>query len=95
MDRDAMTYQSTPDYDGPERRSVLPLTEDQLEAIAERAVEKAVAVLRDQLVEQAAERAIDKLYSRVGKTAIEKVAMIVGLFIIAALLWAGSKGIKP
>lgn len=82
-------------YEGPERRSIVPLSEEQLEAIAERAVEKAVSALRSELVDQAADKAIDKLYARVGRTAIEKVAAIVGLFVVAALLWAGSKGIKP
>ena len=64
-------------YEGPERRAIAWLTEEQLEAIAERAAEKA----------------LEKVYAQVGKSVISKVLWVVGSGAIAAYAYfKGLKG---
>lgn len=65
------------DYIGRERRAVVPLTDDQLEAIADRAAEKA----------------LEKVYAQVGKGLLHKLFWIIGTCTIAALMWMGGKGL--
>ena len=54
----------------------LPLTDEQIEAIAERA----------------AEVAFKKIYEEVGKSIIKKAFWVVGAAVVAALMWMGSTG---
>lgn len=58
-----------------------PLTEAQIEEIAERAANKAVAKLTDQV------------YREVGKNVIQKFTYIVGAIAVALFLWLQTKGI--
>lgn len=58
-------------YDGPERRASYPLTEEQLEAIAERAAAKA----------------LEKVYASIGKSVISKFLWLVGSAALAALAY--------
>ena len=55
------------------------LTEEQMEALAERAAAKALA----------------KVYAEVGKGVLNKLAWIIGSAVVAILLWMGGKGIFP
>ena len=59
------------DYQGPERRAGFPLTEEQLDVIAERA----------------AERALEKVYASVGKSVVHKILWLVGAAALAAFAY--------
>ena len=56
------------------------LSDEQIEAIAEKAAEKAV------------ERIIDDVYKHVGKTLVEKLFWFVGATLLGFGLWLQSKG---
>lgn len=58
-----------------------PLTEAQIEEIAERAANKAVAKLTDQV------------YREVGKSVVQKFTYIVGAIAVALFLWLQTKGL--
>jgi len=58
-----------------------PLTDEQIERIAERAAEKAVTKLTDHV------------YREVGKSIVQKFIYIVGVTAVAFFLWAQSKGL--
>ena len=64
-------------WQGEERRHTT-LTEDQMDAIAERAAEKA----------------IQKVYEVVGKSIVHKFFWFVGAATLAILAWMAGKGIK-
>ena len=64
------------DYQGPERRAAYPLTEEQLEAIAERA----------------ADRALEKVYASIGKSVIHKILWVLGAAALAAAAWMKGSG---
>lgn len=68
----------TPQVD--RRKSAFPLTDDQIEEIAERAAEKAVQKMTDQI------------YLEVGKGVVKKALYLVGAFIVGAGIWAKAKG---
>lgn len=74
---------STEHYAGPDRRADRPLvlTEEQLDAIAEKAAEKAVAKITDQV------------YKQVGKSFINKLFWIVGAVGTGLYLWLHDKGL--
>ncbi len=55
------------------------LTDDQIEAIAERA----------------AEVAIEKVYTEVGKTVLKKLAWLTGVAVIGLAMWLGGHGSLP
>ncbi|WP_374520398.1 hypothetical protein [Hydrogenophaga sp.] len=57
------------------------LTESQIDEIAERAAEKAVAKLTEQV------------YREVGKNVVQKFVYVVGASSIALFLWLQSKGL--
>ena len=63
-------------YQGSERRAN-PLTEEQLEAIAERAAEKALA----------------KVYAEVGRNLVAKLFWIVGAAAIGLVIFLSGKGV--
>lgn len=56
------------------------LTDEQIESIAERAAEKAVAKLTDQV------------YREVGRGVVSKFVWIVGALVVALFLWAKTQG---
>ena len=58
-----------------------PLTEAQIEEIAERAANKAVA------------RLTDHVYREVGKNVVEKFVYVVGAISVALFLWLQGKGL--
>lgn len=58
-----------------------PLTDDQIEEIAERAANKAVA------------RLTDNVYREIGKNVIEKFVYVVGAISVAFFLWLQGKGL--
>lgn len=64
-----------------ERRKAPVLTEEQIEEIAEKAAEKAIAKLTNQI------------YMEVGKGVVKKALYLLGAFIVGAGLWAKSKGL--
>jgi hypothetical protein len=57
----------------------IPLTDAQVELIAEKA----------------AERALEKVYTEVGKSVLKKVAWIAGVVIIGLFMWLASHGALP
>lgn len=58
-----------------------PLTDEQVEKIAEKAADKAVAKLTD------------KVYLEVGRSVVQKIVYILGVTAVALFLWAQSKGL--
>lgn len=62
-------------YHGPERRATL--SDDQIDAIAEKAAEKA----------------LQKVYASVGRGILNRLAWAVGAIVIGILVWMGGKGI--
>lgn len=58
-----------------------PLTDAQIEKIAEKAAEKAVAKITD------------RVYRDVGKNVVQKLFWIVGVISIALFFWLQSKGL--
>ena len=83
-----------------ERRKVPVLTEDQINAIAERAARKVAEELSASLIEPVATLAAQKLtadfYQLVGKTAVQKALTLIGVAVFAFWLLAVAKGwIKP
>lgn len=67
-------------YEGPERRK-MPLSEDQIEAIAERAAEKAMGKLTGHI------------YQEVGKSVISKMFYLVGACAVGVGIWLKSKNL--
>ena len=65
-------------YEGPERRT-MPLSDDQIEAIAERA----------------AERALEKVYEQIGRSVVKKALWIVGVGSLTLLAWLAGSGKLP
>lgn len=64
-------------WQGEERRTYSPqLTDEQIDAIAERA----------------AERALEKVYTQIGKSIVSKFFLVVGALTLAALAWMNTKG---
>jgi hypothetical protein len=66
-------------WDGEERRHMTQITDEQMEALAEKAAEKA----------------LQKVYAAVGHSIVTKIFWFIGACAIATLLWMGGKGIKP
>ena len=64
-------------YAGQERRAN-PLSDEQIELIAERAAEKA----------------LQKVYASVGQGIVHKLAWVIGACVVGVLLWMGGKGIS-
>jgi hypothetical protein len=64
-------------YDGPDRRAVAALSDEQIEAIAT----------------LAAKKALQDVYANVGKSVVQKLTWIIGAAVIGLLLWMGGKGI--
>lgn len=64
------------EYQGPERRVSVPLTDDQIEAIAERA----------------AERALEKVYASIGKSVVQKILWLVGAATLALAAYLKGSG---
>jgi len=73
----------TSPYTGPERRTEIPLSETQIEAIAEKAAEKAI------------EKLTSDVYKAVGRSVISKFLWIVGASAVAVYLWAKKTGLVP
>ena len=63
------------DWDGTERRA--PLSDEQMEMLAERAAKKA----------------LQKVYAEVGRNVVNKLLYVVGACVVGLLLWMGKKGI--
>lgn len=59
------------EYKGSERRRFAGLSEEEIEHIADKA----------------ADRALEKVYTEVGKSVLKKLAWIVGVVIVSALVW--------
>jgi hypothetical protein len=62
-------------YRGKERR-VTSLSEDQLDAIAERAAQKA----------------LDKIYSEVGQNVVKRLLWVLGVVLISGMIWLARTG---
>lgn len=78
-----MTPPTPKTYSGPERRAEIPLSEPQIEAIAEKAAEKAI------------EKLTGDVYKAVGRSVISKFVWVVGASVCAFWLWAKGKGLIP
>lgn len=63
----------------PEKEKEFPLTDAQIEAIAERA----------------AEVALNKVYTEVGKSVLKKLSWLVGVVVIGLFIWLGGHGNLP
>ena len=69
-----MTEERIP-YEGPDRRTNR-ISEGEMEAIAERA----------------ADRALAKVYESIGRSIVKKALWIIGAGVLALLAWLGGKG---
>lgn len=80
-----MSHSDAALYEGQERRRApFPLTDEQIEQIAERAAEKAVKKMTEQA------------YQAVGKGVVSKLLYILGVLTLAGYAWAMHNGwIKP
>lgn len=67
-------------YEGPERRKEIQLSDEQIDFIAEKAAEKAMQKLTD------------TAYKAIGKSVLEKMAYIVGVCFVALYFWLQNKG---
>ena len=65
-------------YTGPERRRT-PLTEQQIDEIAEKAAERAVSKMTDMA------------YKVVGKSVLEKMCYIVGVIAVSLYFWLDAR----
>lgn len=63
------------DYKGPERRADT-LTDEQINVIAERAAEKAIA----------------KVYEQIGRSVVKKALFVIGAAVVAVLAWLAGTG---
>jgi hypothetical protein len=61
--------------------STLPLTDDQIEIIAERAADRAI------------EKLTNEAYKAVGKSVVQKLFWIVGVCAVALYMWLQQKGL--
>lgn len=68
-------------YTGPERRSGVSLSQDQINQIADHAAERAVAKMKDEF------------FKEIGKRVWNGIVWAAGISVIAAFLWAQSKGL--
>lgn len=68
------------EYNGPERRRQVHLTDEQVEKIAEHAAEKAV------------EKMTATAYQAIGKSLVNRLFWVVGVLAVAAWLWAMKSG---
>ena len=62
------------------RKCITSMTDQEIEEIAERAAEKAIAKITDHL------------YQQVGRTVTEKFVWLIGLVTVGAFIWLQSKG---
>ena len=62
-----------------ERRKNQPLSDDQIDEIADRA----------------AERALEKVYTHIGKSVVSKFLWLVGAATLAVAAWLNGKGVWP
>lgn len=65
------------EYDGPERRHPTVLTDEQMDAIAEKAAAKA----------------LEKVYAEVGKSIVHKLLWIVGVAAVGLVMFLSGKGV--
>lgn len=50
----------------------------------------------DAIAERAADKAIEKIYAEVGKNVLRRLAWLIGLIVISVALWlAGNKALHP
>lgn len=68
-------------YEGPERRTRQPLSDDQIEHIAQRAAELAV------------EKVTKDAYAMVGKTIVDKIVWVIGVCAVSLFFYLTGKGI--
>lgn len=47
----------------------------------------------ERIAELAAQKALDKVYLEVGRGVLRRVAWVVGISVVALLMWMGGKGI--
>lgn len=65
------------EYEGPERRHPAVLTDEQMDAIAEKAAAKA----------------LEKVYAEVGKSIVHKLMWFVGVAAVGIVMFLSGKGI--
>lgn len=63
-------------YEGPDRRSSITLSEEEV----------------DEFIDRAIERAVDRFYAEVGKSVLKKVLWIVGATVVGLYITAKHKG---
>lgn len=77
------THEDQDTYRGPDRRAVQVnnyLSDDQLEEIAERAAQKAIA------------KVTQDLYTSIGRAVLTKVVWSIGVAWVALIIWLNAKG---
>jgi len=68
-------------YTGPERRQGASLSKEQIDAIADHAAERAVEKMKEEF------------FKEIGKRVWSGIVWAAGVSVIAAFLWAQSKGL--
>lgn len=71
-------------------RDVLRLSEDQLEAIAERAAQKAIVKVEQDLYDRLQER----IYTEAGKILLPKIIKAIGILLIGSLAYLNKDLLK-
>lgn len=66
----------TRNYDGPERRTSITMSEEEV----------------DEFIDRAIERAVDRFYAEVGKSVLKKLLWVVGATIVGLYFTAKHKG---
>ena len=78
-----------------ERRKSVPLTDEQIEEIAEAAAEKAVQKMTTEIAEAAAEKAVQKMttdiYAAIGKGVTRKFLVLLGAVVVGLWLFLNGK----
>lgn len=69
-----------PAYSGPDRRTQTHISDKQIEEIAEKAAEKAIAMMTS------------GVYQSIGKSVVDKFLYITGALALAVWIWAKNKG---
>lgn len=64
-----------------ERRQHVELSDEQIEAIAERAAEKAI------------EKMTTEAYATIGRGVVNKLMWMIGVITVGTFIWASSKGL--
>ena len=77
-----------------ERSEPRTFSEEELENLILRIVERAARQDHERIADIAAQKALDKVYVDVGKGVLKRATWLLGAGLVAVLIWAGQNHIK-